>query len=664
MYSMEKVQKPINAESPFDPIEFHRKVLEKHDWKIRIKKNITKKGFMWQKWICSHQGDIWGAKVKCKKTHVFTISLNGEDRGWECPLCKKNAKSLDFLITEYNRYGLIYPYSIQFPKNHMYPDISQINTDPRYRKYVRYKNNEVHNVKCKKGHMFFTTYERIISEGKKGHHPFPFCETGEIIKIDVYLFEQAIKKEEKRQKFLLPHQVLHVKNLMQAYLDNEGRILDGSDTGLGKTYHAGYIAKSIRRIPFVVCKLNFCNTWYYVLKYHFGIEEFYITNHELLQRGKMLEFVEKEGILTNKKTNCPWFDPYAVGKCQNVPLKFIFIWDEIHVCKNANTMNSKFIKSLCEIPNPAIGLSATVMEKPESLEGFGPVFHIFSNRENEGESYRSWLNRMRIKQDDYLQPQAPLWDIEKIRAEVFQRRGARLIKSQVLDMGHRSIISAEPFNVSDAPKIQKELLSAQRLAQKCCNDGSNYSYNLGKWKKQMIKVELAKIPVCLKVIKKYIRKGNHVATFLNHVMPLEKLYGLLNQESITCEKAVCYYGKMPQKQKVENLRLFNENKKQIILFTIQSGGHSVDLHDTDGRFPRVSLISPTYSALDLTQTLGRLDRSGAKSISFQKIVYCSGTLEERAARTVQKKIIMMDKLNDEDILGGFGMQNGGDCIVK
>ena len=136
MYSMEKVQKPINAESPFDPIEFHRKVLEKHDWKIRIKKNITKKGFMWQKWICSHQGDIWGAKVKCKKTHVFTISLNGEDRGWECPLCKKNAKSLDFLITEYNRYGLIYPYSIQFPKNHMYPDISQINTDPRYRKYV------------------------------------------------------------------------------------------------------------------------------------------------------------------------------------------------------------------------------------------------------------------------------------------------------------------------------------------------------------------------------------------------------------------------------------------------------------------------------------------------------------------------------------------------
>ena len=51
----------------------------------------------------------------------------------------------------------------------------------------------------------------------------------------------------------------------------------------------------------------------------------------------------------------------------------------------------------------------------------------------------------------------------------------------------------------------------------------------------------------------------------------------------------------------------------------QAGGTGLSLHDVNGEHPRVSLISPSFSAIDLKQALGRIHRAGAKSPAVQKL---------------------------------------------
>ena len=66
--------------------------------------------------------------------------------------------------------------------------------------------------------------------------------------------------------------------------------------------------------------------------------------------------------------------------------------------------------------------------------------------------------------------------------------------------------------------------------------------------------------------------------------------------------------------------------------------------------PRTSFICPTFSAVDLKQVLGRPHRDGGGH-SIQWLVYFRGTVEERVAKSVERKIANLDMLNDGDLAG-------------
>ena len=82
---------------------------------------------------------------------------------------------------------------------------------------------------------------------------------------------------------------------------------------------------------------------------------------------------------------------------------------------------------------------------------------------------------------------------------------------------------------------------------------------------------------------------------------------------------------------------------------IQVGSMSISLDDRNGKNPRVSIISPSYSSIELVQALGRIYRSSTKSPCLQKIIYCAGTFEERVAKILSKKRDMMETITDDDM---------------
>ncbi len=62
----------------------------------------------------------------------------------------------------------------------------------------------------------------------------------------------------------------------------------------------------------------------------------------------------------------------------------------------------------------------------------------------------------------------------------------------------------------------------------------------------------------------------------------------------------------------------------------------------------MSIISPTWSAQDFIQSLGRIHRAGAKTDAIQKVVFCEGTIEEFICDTLKYKLEHLSKFNDGD----------------
>ena len=87
----------------------------------------------------------------------------------------------------------------------------------------------------------------------------------------------------------------------------------------------------------------------------------------------------------------------------------------------------------------------------------------------------------------------------------------------------------------------------------------------------------------------------------------------------------------------------------MLIATIQSGGVGINLHDVHGGHPRRTIMSPTFSAIDMKQALGRCYRAGGMTPVIQNLVFAANTVEEYVYRKVKAKINNIDLINDRDV---------------
>ena len=109
------------------------------------------------------------------------------------------------------------------------------------------------------------------------------------------------------------------------------------------------------------------------------------------------------------------------------------------------------------------------------------------------------------------------------------------------------------------------------------------------------------------------------------------------------------HGKQTFEERKKNINRFQKNKERIIVSNICAGGQSINLHDEDGKHPRVSLIIPSYSSTQLIQALGRIHRAGSKSPATQRIIFSSSSVEEHIAKKLKEKVKNLSSLNDTDL---------------
>jgi superfamily II DNA or RNA helicase len=169
--------------------------------------------------------------------------------------------------------------------------------------------------------------------------------------------------------------------------------------------------------------------------------------------------------------------------------------------------------------------------------------------------------------------------------------------------------------------------------------------------------ELLKIPTIAEHVEETIRNGKSAAVFLNFTESIEALIKRLEKtfssKASIAEQGVInvvkVIGGQSSKERDAAIQSFQDDSARVIVCNIAAGGTGISLHDTNGKYARESFISPSFSAVSLIQSLGRIHRANGKSACTQKIVYAAKTIEETAAARVQARLNNLSILNDNDI---------------
>lgn len=423
---------------------------------------------------------------------------------------------------------------------------------------------------------------------------------------------------------LLDYQKPHYAQLSKSINLNKSG-LDASDTGVGKTYSAVAVAAKNKKKAFVICPKAVRSPWRKVFKL-FGIPYYGIVNYELIKSGK---YYHPE---TEQKMSCPYLEVLEGG--QNfkwkLPEDAIIIFDEVHKCKNIKSVNSKLLTTATDSGCSRLLLSATAADKPNYFATCAYALGLCSNVK----IFNIWLKKLHavsLKSSPML----------ALHHTIFPKYGARLKIADLGDAFPKNQILAETYDMGE--DVEKQIQEQYELLAFAVKERRNQEekavFILEKMLRARQKIEALKVQSFIDQAEDYLENEKSVVIFVNFSDTLNLLANKLK-----CECLI--HGSQTQAERDRAIESFQSNEKKLIICQIQSGGVGISLHDIHGGHPRVSIISPTWSAQDLVQALGRIHRSQGKTPCQQRIMFCANTIEEDISHKLQAKLDNYANLND------------------
>lgn len=435
---------------------------------------------------------------------------------------------------------------------------------------------------------------------------------------------------------LLDYQVGNAENIIRILNNNES-VLDASDTGTGKTYTAIASCAHLKLEPIIICPKAVMATWKLVCKL-FDVDPFFIVNYETIKNAK---YYDKKG----NRVKCQYIE-YDEKKKQykwkNLQNNIVFIFDEAHKCASLSTFNGELLISAKDAKSKGIILlSATIADHPEKFRIFFYILN-FIGKKDAGVLELDFKKYMNIVERWIMRDPRPMLRIHNM---LYPNRATRMNIDVLGSLFPETQITATPYSMgkSTEQKIQREYETIAKeldeLKSKTKKDKSNPLVFVLRAHQ---KIELLKIPTFVDLANDFMHDGFSVVIFVNFTQSLNTLAKLLLTKCLI-------YGEQTDIDRQKNIEDFQSNKEKLIICNIKAGGVGISLHDTNGKHKRVSIISPCWSSIDLTQALGRVHRANGKSKSLQRIIYTANTIEERIAEKLQSKLKDLGAINNGDL---------------
>lgn len=449
---------------------------------------------------------------------------------------------------------------------------------------------------------------------------------------------------------LKPHQVPAASRLA-TIINAAGAALDASGTGTGKTYAALGAVLTLGLRPLIICPKAILPGWERALK-HFGIQALAVVNYDLIKTGKQI----KKRVSSRAKTGfvvdhveSPFIEivtPQNQTRFKwNIPSDGIIIFDEAHRCKNRSAINTELMIAATNQGIKALMLSATIGESPIKLYAIAHRLGLYPRLRD----FWAWAEGFGCRKVQVSRTQEAFQfvgsdkDLERLHNILFPAKGVRIRAEEIPEFPANFVMAEIVDMNSNAAKIQKAYADMAKELVKLETNKKNMSDNpLSVRQKYRQIIELLKVPTLVEMTEDLIESGNAVVIFVNFTATLQAL----------CEKLgtrCTIYGENNGTVNESNRKAFHEDRERVIVCNVQAAREGIDLHDVNGKFPRVSLLTPSDNAQDLLQCLGRIHRVGGKTKCVQKIVFCEGTIEEDVAANVEAKILNINTLNDGDL---------------
>lgn len=434
---------------------------------------------------------------------------------------------------------------------------------------------------------------------------------------------------------LLAYQVQSVRRLVNALIEY-GTALDASQTGTGKTHVALATCKVLGLNPMIICPKAVIPGWKKACKYH-GVRTFGIINWEMARTGKT-KFGKWED---EKGSDFIWKD---LGS------KSCLIFDEVHKARSSKSQNAELVIAAKKQSIAALALSATAAQSPLEMRALGYLLSL-----HELNNFWEWATSHGVRKIPYKNRSGGFHvfsgsvnDLARIHAQIFPHKGTRI---KIADLGEafpKTQVLAEAYDCGDPAKINRiysemdqELSELKRREDIDARRKKAHELTIILRARQ--RTELIKVPTFCEMASDAIEQGLSVALFLNFT---ESVNAVLARMKTDCFIDGRQIGSKGSEERQRNIDLFQSDKKHLIVCNIQAGGVGISLHDINGQRPRMAIISPSFSAIDTIQALGRVHRSGGKSMSFQRVVYAADTIEEKVCDTVRLKIQQIKRLNE------------------
>lgn len=463
---------------------------------------------------------------------------------------------------------------------------------------------------------------------------------------------------------LKAHQRDNVEAMLSS-LRNFGGVLDGSDTGTGKTFAFLGLCKAVGARPAVVTRRAIIPSWEEACQL-MGLDPVFITNYEqLLTDGFPYTRVERKPNPTAKSPNAT----VAVIKDWIIPEKrVLFCFDEAQALRSTQSFASK-AALLARAKYKTALLSATPFSTPLEAGCIGQVIQLFN-----GTEYYRWLfahgcrkdhfNRMKFIGDVQDNKKAAPGTnalkgreiMARIHETIFPSRGVRTRREDIPGFPETliEVMSVETGEADAISKLYLEELAARQADDhaRACADVDPDFHDLVdvlpvvrdlRYRQQ---AEMLKARSMAELAKLAREKGDSVALFVNFDSTIEMLSEYLECNAIVRGDGSGRAGN--NYDRARNVRFFQENKIPYLILNSQAGGAGLSLQDPVTQKSRTSLISPPVSAVMLKQIFGRPQRLGG-GYSTQKLIFAAGTVEERVLKRVQARLGNIDALLDSDL---------------
>lgn len=415
--------------------------------------------------------------------------------------------------------------------------------------------------------------------------------------------------------------------------------LCSAHTGSGKTVMALQTVKDLGIPSLIVCP-------------KIAISQWLSTAQRMdVPKNLILGVVNPENLIASKNNK---FYRHDEGWLVGHDAPSLLVWDEVH--RGASGKDSKSTLALArwcskKMPegNKVLAMSATPFETPLKLRALGYLmgFHRFVERD-----FYDWCRK-------HACSMVPVGRYPRIR-QVFafttnKARAEEVMRIIRRDMGER-FLSVGPDEIPGFPEEVKEVCLVD-LAKKD-HDALVRAYEdmperiRGGSEDDMVRIlrlrqqaEFCKAEAMAEMAKDLVEDGNSVFIMVNFTDARKRIEAYLEKEGV---QYASIYGGQKESDRQSGVDAFQSNRIHVIIGMAAACSVALSLHDERHERPRVSLISPGYSASELSQGLGRVRRVGGTT-AVQKIIIAAGSVEERVGRTIERKMNNLSALTDSDL---------------